>query len=151
MITPYDAALRLRRREMDDVRVSISVEINQMVVIDQRSASIDAAVSEETALAHADPTLSAHSFVARMQSQRELLNRDRGFCDARLAALRAQATEAYGSLRALESVATRHRDDVSRAAAIAEQSQIDDFSTARFARAMAQARQRRESNRKIGA
>jgi hypothetical protein len=145
--TPYDAALRLRQREMDDMRVSISVEVNQLVVIERRRDAIDDSVRAEVQLAFADHGFSAHAFVARMRAQRDALSRDRAAVDARLNSLQLQAAEAYGSLRAIEGAAGRYRDEVTRVAATAEQSQIDDFSAARFTRALRDARRIRASKR----
>ncbi|RZT53415.1 hypothetical protein EV283_2670 [Sphingomonas sp. BK036] len=143
MITPYDAALRLRMREMDDVRLSISVEVNQIIVLDRHRDTIDRSVQQEMSVAGSDPMLSAHAFAGRMRAQRDALGRERSARDGRLAALRAQAAEAYGALRAIEGAALRHREDVTRAAAIAEQSQMDDFAAAGFARSIQAARRAR--------
>lgn len=147
MTTPYDAALRLRQREMDDMRVSISVEVNQLLVIERRRDAIDHSVRMEIAVATGDHGFSAHAFVARMRAQREALCRDRATVDARLNNLQLQAAEAYGSLRAIEGAAGRYRDEVSRIAATAEQNQIDDFSAARFTRALRDARRLRDGKR----
>ncbi|CAN5541314.1 hypothetical protein BH10PSE14_BH10PSE14_13670 [soil metagenome] len=147
MTTPYDAALRLRQREMDDMRVSISVEVNQLIVIERRRDAIDDSVRTEVQLATADHGFSAHAFVARMRAQRDALSRDRAAVDARLNSLQLQAAEAYGSLRAIEGAAGRYRDEATRVAATAEQSQIDDFSAARFTRALRDARRIRDSKR----
>lgn len=147
MTTPYDAALRLRQREMDDMRVSISVEVNQLIAIERRRDDVDQAVRVETAIAANDHVFSAHAFIARMRAQREALCRDRATVDARLDSLQRQAAEAYGSLRAIEGAADRYRDEASRIAATAEQSQIDDFSAARFTRALRDARRERDGRR----
>lgn len=143
MITPYDAALRLRQREMDAVRLSISVEVNQIVVLDRHCDTIDRTVRQEMTVARGDPMLSAHAFASRMRAQREALGRDRSASDGRLAALRAQAADAYGAVRAIEGAALRHREDAARLTAIAEQSQMDDFSAAGFSRARDAARRAR--------
>lgn len=143
MITPYDAALRLRLREMDDVRLSISVEVNQIVVIDRHRDTIDRSLRQEMSVATGDPMLSAHAFARRMRAQRDALCRERTDSDGRLAALRLQAAEAYGALRAIEGAVVRHRDEATRVAAIAEQNQLDDFSAAGFTRSLAAARRAR--------
>jgi hypothetical protein len=147
MTTPYDAALRLRQREMDDMRVSISVEVTQLLALERRRDDVDQTVRVEVALAAGDHAFSAHAFVARMRAQRDALNRERATVDGRLNVLQQQAAEAYGALRAIEGAADRYRDDVSRVAATAEQNQIDDFSAARFTRALRDARRQRDSKR----
>ncbi|TXC69646.1 hypothetical protein FSB78_00710 [Sphingomonas ginsenosidivorax] len=149
MITPYDAALRLRQREMDAVRLSISVEVNQIVLLDRHRDTIDRTVRQELSLAGSDPMLSAHAFAGRMRAQREALGRDRQASDGRLAVLRAQAADAYGAVRAIEGAALRHREDAARLAAVAEQSQMDDFAAAGFARARHAARRARATDERL--
>lgn len=143
MKTPYDAALRLRQREIDDMRVSINVEVNTMIVLDSQCAAIDHDVRAEREVASRDHAFSAHAFAARMYAQRDALNRERDASDMRLSALRDQAVEAYGSLNAIAAAADRHRDDAIRTVAIAEQAQLDDFSAARFTRVLHLARRLR--------
>jgi len=143
MITPYDASLRLRQREMDAMRVSITAEVDQVTALDGHRDAIDTAVRSEIALA-AEHSLPTHAFVARMRAEREALCRQRAISAARLSALRAEAMETYGSLSAIGAAADRHRTEAIRAAAITEQSQIDDFSAARFTRTLAAARRLRD-------
>lgn len=144
MTTPYDAAHRLRQREIDEMRVSITLEVSQMVALDGRRAAIDTSVRAEVELAAGQVAFPAHAYVARMRAEREALGQARAAADARLTALRAQAVEAYGSLSAIGAAVDRHHAETQRAAAIAEQAQIDDFSAARFTRALAAARRSRE-------
>lgn len=143
MTTPYDAALRLRQREMDDMRVSISVQVERLAGIESSREQIDISVQRERAVASTEWGFSAHAFVARMQKQRDALSRDRAIVDDQLTGLRLQATEAYGSLRAIEGAAERYRDEADRIAATAEQGRIDDFSATRFTRAQQNARRLR--------
>lgn len=134
MNTPFDAALRLRQREMDAMRVSISIQINQLLVIEETREAVDRSVQREVEIAATNWGTSAHAFMARMRAQRERLLRERATVDARLTGLREQAAEAYGALRAVEGAAARFRAEENRIAATAEQGRADDFSAARFAR-----------------
>lgn len=143
MKTPFDPALRLRQREIDDMRVLINVEVNQIVAIDNHCDAIDHSVRAERELASQDHGFSAHAFAERMRAQRDALRRERDASDGRLTTLRAQAVEAYGSLSAISAAADRHRVAVLRLAAIAEQGQLDDFSASRFTRVLHAARRRR--------
>lgn len=144
MKTPYDAALRLRQREIDDMRIAIAVEVEQMTVLDRHRAAIDRSVQAEREIASRQHGFPAHAFAARMATQREVLSREHAARDGRLHALRAQAVEAYGALGAIAAAADRHRDEAIRTAAIAEQGQVDDFSAARFTRALQAARRARD-------
>lgn len=145
MKTPYDAALRLRHREIDAMRVSISVEVGQVTLLEQHRDTIDATVHRESQVTDVHHGFSGYAFAARMRAQREAVCRDRDASDGRLVHLRAQAVQAYGSLSAIAAAADRHRDEANRAAGIAEQSQIDDFSAARFARVSSARRRARSS------
>ncbi|WP_010219782.1 hypothetical protein [Sphingomonas sp. PAMC 26621] len=146
MNTPYDAALRLRQREIDDMRVLITVEVNQMALLDGHRAAIDTSVRAEVEIAGSQHTFSADAYVARMRAEREVVCHERSVSDARLTALRAQAVEAYGSLSAIGAAADRYSAETLRMAAIAEQGQVDDFSAARFTRALTAAQRLREEH-----
>jgi len=138
-----DIAETLRQREIDDLRVLISVEVNVISVLDEHRDAIDISVQSERAIASRHYAFPAHAFAARMRIQRELLSRQRDDSDGRLTTLRAQAIETYGSLSAIAAAADRHRAEALRTASIAEQGQIDDFSAARFTRASQAARRSR--------
>lgn len=145
MKTPFDAALRLRQREIDELRVSIGVEVGQILVLEQRRDAIDAAIRAEREIASLNNGFSAEAFAARMYAQREAVCNDRDARDARLIGLRAEALAAYGALGAIAAAVDRHRDAILRAENIAEQSQVDDFSAARFTRAFSDARRVRSA------
>ncbi|MET3824913.1 MULTISPECIES: hypothetical protein [Sphingomonas] len=144
MSTPFDATLRLRQREMDAMQVSISVEVNQLAVIEQTRTAIDRSVRHEAQVAATEWACSAHAFVARMRAQRAGLLHERASVDARLTRLRSEAAEAYGALRAIAGAADRYRAEADRVAASAEQERIDDFSAARFTHRQAAIRRSRD-------
>lgn len=143
MKTPYDAALRLRRREIDEMRVAIGVEVGHVLALDQLRAQIDHATRAERQLATDFHGFSSDAYVARMRAQHAAISTERSARDARLIELRAQAVEAFGSLSAISAAADDHRDTARRAANVAEQAQIDDFSAAGFARVAGSARRAR--------
>jgi hypothetical protein len=140
--TPFDATLRLRQREIDAVRVSITVEMDQLIAIDRSRDAIDRTVQHEARVV-CEAGFSTYAFAARMRAQRERLSREGATVDARLSGLRSQAAEAYGALRAIEGAAGRYRDDAERTAAVAEQGRLDDFSAAHFTRIQQAARRAR--------
>lgn len=140
MKTPYDAPLRALQRGIDDLRTSIGMAANRLVEVETMDRELRDAVRRETALASLDWTVPAGGYLSRARAQRERLAEERRAAQLRLEALRQQAVEAYGSLRAVESAAEVFREDASRVAASAEQSQSDDFAGARFARQLHVAR-----------
>lgn len=141
MSTPYDTALRVQRREVDAVKVSISVEVERISTLEAMTIAHDTRLRDERALAPAVPVAS-DAWVARMKDERQRLEADARQAQARLAQLRARALEAYGTMRAIESAAERYQDEADRAADAAEQAAIDDIAAARFLANRARARRR---------
>jgi len=141
--TPYDAALRLRQREIDEMRVAIGVEVGKLIEIDAQRDRIDESTRVERLHATADHRFSSDAYVARMRARHAALTAERQARDTRLVELRSLAVEAFGSLGAITAAAEDHREKARRTANIAEQSQIDDFSAAGFARALGSVRRAR--------
>ena len=143
MKTPFDGALRVQQREIDDVRVAINVQVNQLVQIESSRAVVDATIERETAAAADDLNFSYHNYVARMCAERARLREDQAHVDALLARLRSKAAAAYGSFKAIETAADGFKTSAERAIANAEQAQIDDRAASAFTRMRyAQRRQR---------
>jgi hypothetical protein len=134
MKTPFDAVLRLRQRQIDAMRLSISAEASQLEGIGRQHHAINASLRDEADLAASDWRYAAPAFGARMRAQRAKLVRDAVVVDAKLGGLRREAAKAYGEMAAIEDAADRFRSDADQVVAKAEQAQIDDFSAARFNR-----------------
>ena len=143
MKTPYDTAVRVQQRGVDDMRLAISAETGRLTQVEASRQAIEAAILHEGTAASEDPMMSTFAYRSRMQAQRLRLEADKALIRQRLDSLRDQAAAAYGSLRAIESAADTYRQDESRAAANAEQARVDDFASAAFLRA----RHRRTSRR----
>jgi len=140
-MTPFDTALRVQRREVDVVKVSISVEVERITTLETQTRTHDARMLQERALANSLP-IASDAWTARMKAERALLDEAAYLAQARLERLRAQAVEAYGTMRAIEGAAERYEDDAERTVALAEQAASDDISAARFLRARAITRRR---------
>ncbi|RJF85739.1 hypothetical protein [Sphingomonas cavernae] len=132
MKTPYDGAMRIQQSEIDDVRVAINVQVNQLIQIENSRTVVNAAIERETAIAADDIQFSSHAYVARMRAERARLAADQSVVDARLAQLRNRAVSAYGAFKATESAADGFREDAERTRANAEQAGIDDFTATSF-------------------
>ncbi|MDP5280337.1 hypothetical protein Q9Q95_15515 [Sphingomonas sp. DG1-23] len=140
-MTPFDTALRVQRREVDAVKVSISVEVERINTLETQTRSHDARMLQERALAYSLP-FASDAWTARMKAERARLDEAAYLAQARLGRLRAQAVEAYGTMRAIEGAAERYEDEAERTIALAEQNAIDDIAAARFLRARAVVRKR---------
>ena len=134
MKTPFDGAIRIQRREIDEMRVAIKVQVEQSVRIEAAQADADAVVRNERDIAGGDVLLSSHAYMARMNAERHRLAQDRAVVDVQLTQLRTRATAAYGMGKAIEAAAQTYRDEAMQAEATAEQGQIDDQSATRFMR-----------------
>ncbi|MBB4840162.1 MULTISPECIES: hypothetical protein [Sphingomonas] len=130
-MTPFDTALRVQRREVDAVKVSISVEIETITTLNSQAHAHDLRMREERALAAIVP-IASDAWRLRMKAERARLDHQAQLANVRLTSLRAQAVEAYGTMRAIEGAAGRFKDEAERVAAGAEQSMIDDIAAAKL-------------------
>ena len=138
MKTPYDAALRILRLEMDALRGTIGTAAARLMAIETSHRAMNEAIRHEGSLV-ADPAMlpsavPAHLYLERARAERARLAGDEQAAATQLQGLRRRATERYGSLRAIEGATDAYRADADRAAAVAEQSRIDDFTGARLGR-----------------
>ncbi|MDQ0252079.1 hypothetical protein J2W22_004167 [Sphingomonas kyeonggiensis] len=130
-MTPFDTALRVKRREVDAVKVSISVEVETITTLDQQTLAHEIRMREERALALTVPVAS-DAWRLRMKAERARLDQQSQLANVRLTTLRAQAVEVYGTMRAIEGAAGRFKDEAERVAAGAEQAMIDDIAAAKL-------------------
>lgn len=145
MKTPYDTALRARRRDVDDLRTAIGGAAQRLHEAELQRQAVCDAMARESRLAAGDWTFSPAPYLTRARAERERLGEQRRLADAELETLRHRARESYGSLRALEGAADTYRAQADRDAASAEQAGVDDIAGARFARALHLARRARNS------
>mgnify|MGYP001212029527 CR=1 FL=1 len=144
MRTPYCAAIGVQRREVDQIRISIGVEVDRLTQVERRRTEIELDMLREfRAAAEAiDTPVPSTAYFLMMRAERARLEESQRVIDARVAQLRSEAREAYGSLTAIEGAAARYRDEEVRRVAGAEQAASDDRSAALF---VARARSRRSA------
>jgi len=132
-MTPFDTALRVQRREVDSLRISISVAVERLSHLERsHRENIDIARRERASTN--EIWVPTDAWAARMRAERTRLLRDARDAEARLAQLRSQATELYGTMRAIEQAADTYRAESERTAATAEQTGLDDVVAARLVR-----------------
>lgn len=134
MKTPYDAALRLRQRELDEVVNAINAEAGALGAVEQERARVAAALRREADLAATDLTLVSPGWQRRMRGERQALAQQQRELEGRLERLRGCAADAYGVLRGIETAADGFRAEARRGEAAAEQSASDDRSATLFVR-----------------
>lgn len=134
MKTPYDAALRVRQRELDAVSRAIRSEAGALGAVEQERTRVATTLRSEAELAANDLTLVSPGWQRRMQGERQALTARQAELQVRLDALREIAVDAYGVLRGIETAADDYRAEAARTAAAADQSASDDISAAAFLR-----------------
>jgi hypothetical protein len=134
MKTPFDGAIRIQRREIDEMRVAINVQVDRLVEIESAQVDTDAVMRNERNVAGEDLLFSSHAYMARMNAERQRLAQDRTVVDVQLTQLRTRATAAYGMSKAIEDAARQYREEQMHAEATAEQGQLDDQAATRFLR-----------------
>lgn len=122
-MTPFDTALRVQRREVDTVKVSISVEVERIATLDSQTQQHDVTLREERALATSLP-FASDAWTARMKAERLRLAEAAHLAQARLGRLREQAVDAYGTMRAIEGAAERFETEAERVAALADRKSV---------------------------
>lgn len=133
MKTPYCGVIGLQRREVDQLRTSIGVEVGRLAEVEQRNALIDESVRRERGVAAAALDVPATAYFLRMRAESARLEADRRVIDARVTLLRTQAREAFGSLTVIEGAADRFREEEMRQIEAAQQTVSDDRSATDYA------------------
>jgi flagellar export protein FliJ len=132
MSRPYDAVLRIRRREVDDYGVAITGVRDNLARIEQAIAIRAEEMKLQGRAGAADPLLSSHAYLSRLRRERSELARIGTQVDAELDTLREQATHAIASLRVTEQSAEQHAQEEQLAIGRKEQAEFDDMAAARL-------------------
>lgn len=146
MTTPYDTAMRMIRREVDDMRLVIGEAVQRLVELDQVRQALGASLQREARVADtmANPVIvPTDRYFAHQRARQSAATRALHDADAGLAALRREAGEHYARLKTIETSADDYRAAQHSALASAEQGHADDMAAARFLRLRA-ARRRAE-------
>lgn len=133
MRTPFDTALRMQQRTVDDLKVAIGASLDRIAGFEAQARALTERMREERVLAHALP-FASDAWLATARHAQTRLGEEAEAERARLLQLREQAREAYGTCRAIETAAERFRADAEREAEAAEQAAIDDIAATRFLR-----------------
>jgi hypothetical protein len=132
MRTPYCAAIGLQRREVDEIRLSIGMEVSRLSEVERHQVRVDMEMRQERSVAAAAPDVPATAYFIQMHAERSRLADNQRAIDARVTQLRAQARAVYGSLNAIEGAAQRYRDEETRRIEGIEQAAADDRSAVDF-------------------
>ena len=137
MTTPYDAAMRVIRREVDDMRLVIGEAAQRLVELEQVRHALGASLRRQASVAAVlvDATnLPTDSYFTQLRARQTAATHAIRDADAGLAALRRQAGERYARLKTIETAAAEYRVAHTNAMATVEQGHADDMAAARFLR-----------------
>lgn len=131
MSGPYDALVRMQKRGLDQIRLSIGVEINHA---DQVARAQDALIEEiegECLAAQGDWTISTAAYLRDRAARTARLVQSKREHEEALDRLRQKAGEAYGALRVAERAAALHALREEQARMRKAQAEADDLANAR--------------------
>lgn len=134
MKTPFDAILRVRQRELDQVRIAINAEATRLGELEDAGDTLREEMGRECRMASADWAMSSHAYLRRKLAERASLNAQKVASAEMVETLRGHAAETYGSMRAIENAADRFRFDVERSQKRIEQQAADEVGSTRFVR-----------------
>lgn len=147
MKTPYDAIVRIARRQSDMLKLSIGIEIGRIAETERDEDALEAEVVEEMEQSAQDWRFSAHAFLTERAQRSARLLRTREEHLAELAHLRARANDAYARMKMADDAATdfvrRETDRAERKAA----ADLNDILTARRLRDQKRAARNRSDDR----
>ena len=132
MKTPFDTAMRVQRREIDEMGAAINAQVRRLNEIERAQEYNRCKIADEAAVAGEGLAMPSYAYMERIRAERSRLAHDSSIQGARLETLRVAATEAYGAFRAVEVAAEAYREEADRRSANAEQARIDDLSAAAF-------------------
>lgn len=133
MTTPYDPALRVQRRAIDHLRITLRGERDRLTSVEAEAVALTERYQRESATAAGDWNCSAFAYGQRLRDRRVALDGDRRRIDTGIDQLREHALAASGQLRAIEDAAGEYRLADRRRALAGEQNEADDFSATRVA------------------
>lgn len=142
MKTPYDPAIRIGRRTVERIRLSLRAEMERITEIEEIREDLRVQVDRECDAAAGDPDISTHDWLRARHAQAQDLARRQAEAEAALDRLRSQAGEAYGRLRAAEKAAELHAERLRREALRKDQAEQDDLAAARRLLALGRAARR---------
>ena len=133
MKTPFDTALRSRRRQIDHTRIAIYAETTRLQEIDRASEALDRELAAEYRASAESWSASSEAFIRRRMAEQAHLVAQRVGVTQEIGRLRKAAIDAYGAHQVVESAADTFRADRRRSQSRAQQREADDLCAARFA------------------
>lgn len=131
MKTPFDAVVRLNQRAVEEVRLSISVEVRQIADIEQTEKALVEEVEAEVIAASEDWQMSTHHYLRDRARRGARLAETRGEHEQTLARLREEAAQAYGALHVAQEAQRQFAAEARGAQERKDQAEMDDIAAAK--------------------
>ena len=126
MKTPYDAAQRVLKRELDDVRQALGAAEAQAAAFAAMAERAALQLKRELAVAGTDPRLDVGAYAAAKRVEIERLKRELAKIEIEIERLRARLLEKFEALKPLDFASDDYRAAKRREAAKRELAKLDD-------------------------
>lgn len=135
MKTPYDAGLRLRKNELDELRRELGALYAKQDALEEQLKTIEAEVSAEAA--HCPPELLVGladfgAYLGRQQTARQGIQQEIDKLNAEVERVRDALADAFADFKTLDIAATRFIENAKKEASRLEQLEADEAALMRF-------------------
>ncbi len=127
MKTPYDAALRWRKSELDLLRRQVVELEDQRAVMDAEILLLEKQFAAEEVVARHQPLLNFAQFATLNRTERTKLQREMDRLDADIAELREKVADAFQDFKALDIAARNHLVTEQKRLAAHQQFELDEI------------------------
>lgn len=135
MKTPYDAGLRLKKKELDDLRRELGALYAQQDALDQKITAIDAEIASEAQATSPELLVGLADFGAylgRQRLARQEVEREKARLQAEIDKVQDRLAEAFADFKTLDIAATRFIENARKEAERLEQQEADEAALMRF-------------------
>jgi flagellar export protein FliJ len=126
MASPYDAVLRLRKREVDTAAEAFRFAAEELEALEGKLTRSQEAYAEESHLPADDITMRSDLYLLQMLGTMADLRQNIGHAAAELEERRAELLQVLAESKALEQLVEAHEEALRLAAERTEQAQNDD-------------------------
>lgn len=126
MKTPYDAAQRLKRRELDEARQALSKAEARLNEIAAATGAAEASVRHERTVAAENPLIDIAPFAAVKRAEIAALTAEMAHMETDIDRIRAELMQRFEALKPLDFASDDYRAAKRRDAAKREQGKMDE-------------------------
>lgn len=135
MKTPYDAGLRLRKNELDELRREMGALYARQDAFEEQLKEIAAEVSAEASFNAPEMMVGFMDFGAYLERQRLVrqgIHEEMAKLQAEIDKLQEKLAEAFADFKTLDIASARYIENVKKEAARLEQQEADEAALMRF-------------------